>query len=101
MIGPVPKGLQEGGSVPAGRGAQIMSKPQTQIPLPRMHKYRGGRAGYFKEVVREMRHVTWPTPSEATRLTGTVLGVCVMVTLLLFGLSVVFEMILKLFGIGV
>lgn len=78
-----------------------MSKPQTHVPLPRMKKYRGGPAGYVREVVREMRHVTWPTPSEATRLTGTVLGVCIMITLLLFGLSIAFEMFLKLIGIGV
>jgi preprotein translocase SecE subunit len=42
-----------------------------------------GVRGFYKDVVREMKHVTWPKPQETTRLTGVVLAVCAMIVVLL------------------
>ncbi|MCA0360945.1 MAG: preprotein translocase subunit SecE [Armatimonadetes bacterium] len=68
-----------------------------QLPTPDMK--RGPRA-FFKDLQREVRMITWPTPQETTRLTGTVLGVCVLVVVLLFGLSLAIEQLFRLIGVG-
>lgn len=63
--------------------------------------FRGkGPAGFYRDVMREMKHVNWPTRQEATRLTGVVLGVCVLLAVVLTGLSFALEMLLKMLGIG-
>ncbi len=54
-------------------------KPGT-VPVPKMKR---GVKGFYKDVVREMKHVTWPKPQETTRLTGVVLAVCAMIVVLL------------------
>lgn len=56
---------------------------------------RRGFKGFLSEARAEMVKVTWPTPRETTRLTGVVLAVCCLVIGLLFGLSVVFDMVLN------
>ena len=43
--------------------------------------------GFFIEVGRELKKVTWPTPKETTRLTGVVLAVCTFLILLLMALN--------------
>lgn len=63
------------------------------IPIPKMRR---GIRGFYKDVVSEMRHVTWPGPQETSRLTTVVLSVCLGVVLMLFGMSVVVEQILKI-----
>lgn len=50
------------------------------VPVPSMRR---GIKGFYKDVVREMKHVTWPTPRESSRLTGIVLAVCAMIVVLL------------------
>jgi preprotein translocase SecE subunit len=49
-----------------------------------------GVKGFYKDVVREMKHVTWPKPAEATRLTGVVLAVCAGIIVLLQFATLVF-----------
>ena len=74
-----------------------MSKPTPTISGP----FRGkGISGFYRDVVREMKHVNWPTRQEATRLTGVVLGVCVLLALVLTALSLGLEQILHALGIG-
>ena len=41
----------------------------------------------FKNMWRELKKVTWPTPKETTRLTGVVLAVCTFLFLLLMALN--------------
>ncbi len=54
---------------------------------------------YFREARAEMRKVTWPTREEAINLTSIVLIVTVLMSLLLWGLDVVFDNImLRLIG---
>jgi len=70
-------------------------------PTPPVPDIRGrGIAGFYRDVLREMKHVTWPTRSETTRLTGVVLGICVMLALVLTALSFVLEQVLHIIGIG-
>ncbi|MBS1721560.1 MAG: preprotein translocase subunit SecE [Armatimonadetes bacterium] len=69
-----------------------------RTPLPDI-KGRG-ISGFYRDVTREMKHVTWPTRQEAIRLTGVVLGVCGMLALILTAASWVLEMGLKLLQIG-
>jgi preprotein translocase SecE subunit len=57
------------------------------VPVPRMKR---GVRGFYKDVVREMKHVTWPRPQETSRLTGVVLAVCAMIVVLLMLATFVF-----------
>lgn len=67
------------------------------VPLP---KSKRGLRGFFAEVGREMKKVTWPTRQETTRLTGVVLVVCVATIALLYVLTTVFHTILQLLTRG-
>ena len=87
----MPKGTEG----PEQFGAR-MSK--TTPPIPDI-KGRG-ISGFYRDVLREMKHVNWPTRQEAFRLSGTVLGVCGLLAVLLTTLSFVLEQGLKIIGIG-
>lgn len=63
---------------------QGKNPPQAPIPIP---KSKRGMRGFFTEVGRELKKVTWPTPKETTRLTGVVLAVCTFLILLLMALN--------------
>lgn len=67
-------------------------KPSGSLPVPKMRR---GVKSYFKDVQREMKHVTWPTKQETTRLTGVVLGICFLVTILLTLLSLGIDFVLQ------
>ena len=67
------------------------TKTGGSLPIP---KAKRGIRSYFKDVQREMKHVSWPTRQETTRLTGVVLGVCFMVTVLLTVLSTGIDFVL-------
>ena len=67
-------------------------------PVPNLKNK--GITGFFKDVQREMKHVSWPTRQESLRLTGVVLGVCGMLALVLTILSFGLETVLKMIGIG-
>jgi preprotein translocase SecE subunit len=60
---------------------------------------RRGVKGFYRDVVRELKHVTWPTPKEASRLTGIVLAVCALIVVLLmfatFFFGAIVDMIVK------
>lgn len=65
-----------------------------KLPTPTMKR---GLGGFFKDLQREARQVSWPTPQETTRLTGTVIAVCALVSAFLFiltlGIRAVFQML--------
>lgn len=63
------------------------------LPVPKMRR---GLKGFFKDVRREMKHVTWPTRKETVRLTGVVLSVCFLIIIFLFLLSTVFDTLLTI-----
>jgi preprotein translocase SecE subunit len=67
------------------------------LPMPSMNR---GIKGFVRDLQREMRQVTWPTRQEATRLSGVVLAICVLIAVLLTGLSLGFEVLLKAIGLG-
>jgi preprotein translocase subunit SecE len=50
---------------------------------------------YFREVRGEVRKVTWPTRSEGVRLTGIVLLVTAVMTVILYSFDWLFAAILK------
>lgn len=66
-------------------------KPQTGIAVPRSKR---GVKGFFTEVKREIKKVTWPTIPETHRLTGVVLGVCALLVAVLTGLGAVFGFVI-------
>ena len=47
-----------------------------------------------------MRKVNWPPRAETNRLTGVVLAVCLMLTVVLTGMSYVFDNIVRLLTKG-
>lgn len=73
---------------------ETASSPRSggSIAMPRMRR---GPKAYFKDVQREMKNVSWPAPKETTRLTGVVLGVCILVTVLLLVLSLGVEFLMS------
>lgn len=67
-------------------------KPASNLPVPKMRR---GVKGFYRDVVREMKHVTWPKPQETSRLTGVVLAVCVMIVTMLYFATFIFGEVLK------
>ncbi len=63
---------------------------------PSLPTMRRGIKGFFQDLQREMKNVTWPTPKEATRLAGVVAGVCAGIVTFLFVVSFVAEIILNI-----
>lgn len=68
---------------------------QVSADLPMPNLKRRGLKGFYRDVLREMRHVTWPTRAETNRLTGVVLAVCLLVIAILTALSLVFEQVFE------
>lgn len=66
--------------------------PPSDVPLPKMKR---GLRSFFRDVVREMKHVTWPKRQETNRLTGVVIAVCTGLTVLLLVLSTLFDGIFR------
>ena len=60
-----------------------MSKAETEKKENRVVKY-------FREARAEMRKVTWPTRQEALHLTGIVLAVTIVMSILLWVLDLLF-----------
>ncbi|HXH60428.1 MAG TPA: preprotein translocase subunit SecE [Fimbriimonadaceae bacterium] len=60
--------------------------PSGSVPMPKMRR---GPKGFYRDIIREMKHVNWPTPQETTRLSGVVLAVCIFIVLLLMGSALV------------
>ncbi len=77
--------------------AKKSSGPKSGRP-PTPDLSRGPKA-FFKGVQREARLVSWPTPKEVTRLTGTVIGICALVAGFLYVLSIVIETFFRMLGI--
>lgn len=68
-------------------GNEEPRKPGGSIAVP---KSKRGIKGYFAEVKREIKKVSWPTVPETHRLTGVVLGVCALLVAILTGLGAIF-----------
>ena len=64
------------------------AKGRGSVPVP---KSKRGVKGFFNEVSREMKKVSWPTRAETNRLTAVVLVVCAGLVALFTALSVVFD----------
>lgn len=68
-------------------------KPQPKPPMPNLKK--GSRA-FFKEVVKEMHRVIWPSQADTTRLTTAVLVVCTLFIIYLWVAGSIVEMVINL-----
>lgn len=51
---------------------------------------------YFTGVRSELRKVNWPTRKELVNYTIVVLATCAVMTLVIWGLDIVFERVIKL-----
>lgn len=72
---------------------RTMSKTTDRKAAPAIKRSRNPKQ-FYRDVMREMKHVNWPSQKETTRLTGVVLGVCLMVIILLWLLSTFFGLVL-------
>jgi preprotein translocase subunit SecE len=70
-----------------------MSEQQAKLPLPQVKR---GLGTFFAEIKRELKKVSWPTPSETNRLFGVVLAVCVILIVVMAGLGFLFENLVNL-----
>jgi preprotein translocase SecE subunit len=67
------------------------------VPLP---KSKRGVKAFFADVMRELKKVTWPKPSETNRMTGVVMAVCLLVVIILTAMSYLVDTIMKLLTTG-
>lgn len=61
---------------------------------------RRGLKGFFNEVMREMKKVSWPTVQETNRLTGVVLLACLAMVTILTLLGYFFETVIRIITHG-
>jgi preprotein translocase SecE subunit len=73
------------------------TKGRGSVPIP---KSKRGLKGFFNEVLREMKKVSWPTKTETNRLTGVVLIVCAGLVVLFLALSYIFDTVVTLITKG-
>ncbi len=52
--------------------------------------------GFFIDVNKEMKKVTWPTREELLDATLVTLGLCVLFSAFVFGVDKIFEVVLRL-----
>jgi preprotein translocase subunit SecE len=78
-------------------GNQGGNDPKGSLPLP---SSRRGIKGFYNEVVREMKRVSWPTKAETHRLTGVVLTTCVALVVLLSAMGYIFDTVIRLITTG-
>lgn len=64
----------------------------TSLPTPKLNR---GIKGFFAEISREMKKVTWPPHKETNRLTGIVLAVCGLVVVILTAMHFAADMIIS------
>jgi preprotein translocase SecE subunit len=76
-----------------GNGPDEPKKPQGSLPIPRSKR---GLRGFLSEVGREMKKVSWPSRAETNRLTGVVLGVCILVGGIMITMSWAFGVVIDL-----
>jgi preprotein translocase subunit SecE len=80
-------------TVAAGPEEPKQPRSGGSLPIP---KSRRGVKGFFAEVGRDMKKVSWPTRPETTRLTGVVLAVCAILVTVLTVLGYVSDLIIRL-----
>ena len=51
---------------------------------------------YIRDTIAEMKHVSWPTTSQAVIYTALVVGIAVLVSLILSGFDYIFTSLLEL-----
>jgi len=56
----------------------------------------GGVKNYWKSVKSEIRKVNWPSKKDLLNYTLVVIATCVLLTLVIWGLDVLFQTLLKL-----
>ena len=73
------------------------SKASSGAALPKMRR---GPRSFFRDLQRESKMISWPTFKETNALTNTVIGVCFLVVMLLYLMSIVIDFFLKAVGVG-
>jgi preprotein translocase subunit SecE len=77
-----------------------VAKTRTQQQAPRRAGAQPSTGLYPREVISELRKVTWPTREEAVRLTGMVIVVSATVGLFLGAVDYIFSNLVTRFLIG-
>ncbi len=72
-------------------------KVRGSVPVPRSKR---GLKGFYGEVIRELKKVSWPTRSETNRLTFVVLVVCAGLLAIFTSLSTVFDALVSILTKG-
>lgn len=72
------------------------TQPAAPSSVPTPNIKRRGLKGFYRDVVRELKHVSWPSRQETNRLTGVVLAVCAIATVVLTVLAIGFDTILRI-----
>jgi preprotein translocase subunit SecE len=72
-----------------------MKKPQTPATTDEK-SFKDKSFGFFGDVVKEMRKVSWPTREQLQDATIITLVVCVILSAFVFGVDKIFETILRL-----
>jgi len=72
-------------------------KGRGSVPIP---KSKRGFKGFFNEVGREMKKVSWPTRAETNRLTFVVLAACAGLVVLFTTLSYVCDTLVNVLTKG-
>jgi preprotein translocase SecE subunit len=78
-------------TVASGSDEPNRPRPASSLPTPKLSR---GPKSFLKDVVREMKKVSWPSKHETNRLTGVVLVVCGGLVAILSILSELFHLII-------
>lgn len=72
------------------------NQPQapSSLPIPKVN--RGGLKGYLNDVSRELKKVDWPPVPEVHRLTGVVLSVLLLIALIMTGMSLIADTLIRI-----
>jgi len=82
--------------------ASVKKQGGSKVPAPAvaLPKSSRGLKGFFSDVSREMKKVTWPQHREVTRLSLVVLGMCLLCTIALLVEGKVADVALQLIENG-
>jgi preprotein translocase subunit SecE len=67
----------------------------TQV-APERKSFKDKVVGFFIDVNKEMKKVTWPTRNELIDATIVTLGLCALFSIFVFGVDKIFEVVLRL-----
>lgn len=73
----------------------VSTRTASTVDAPK-DSFKDKSVGFFGRVAKEMRKVTWPKREELQEATIITLVVCIVFSLLIFGIDKIFETLLRL-----